>query len=231
MAQLPDQSRFSQKQISMKTADWYFDFISPYAYLQAARLDELSTLVNIRARPVLFAGLLNHHGQLGPAEIAPKRQFIFRQALWLAKRQGIPMKLPPAHPFKPLPALRLAIAMDCDIRAVKTIFDFIWRDGYDVDNPQNWERLTRALGLENVEESLSDPAVKQTLRDNTDEAIAQGVFGVPTLVFDGEIFWGHDATDLLVDYLNDATCVKRDIFAPVDNLAQGVAQRKQVAPK
>ena len=231
MAQLPDQSRFSQKQISMKTADWYFDFISPYAYLQAARLNELSTLVNIRARPVLFAGLLNHHGQLGPAEIAPKRQFIFRQALWLAKRQGIPMKLPPAHPFKPLPALRLAIAMDCDIRAVKTIFDFIWRDGRDVDNPQDWEQLTDTLGLGNVDERLSDPSVKQALRDNTDEAIAQGVFGVPTLVVDNEIFWGHDTADLLVDYLNDEDGVKRDIFEPVDGLAQGLAQRKQFTAK
>jgi len=97
----------------MKTADWYFDFISPYAYLQAARLDELAKHANIRARPVLFAGLLNHHGQLGPAEIAPKRKFVFRQSLWTAKHQGIPMKLPPAHPFKPLPPLRLAIAMSC----------------------------------------------------------------------------------------------------------------------
>ena len=113
----------------MKTADWYFDFISPYAYLQSTRLNALSGHIRIHAKPVLFAGLLNHHGQLGPAEIEPKRQFVFRQALWLAKCQGVDMKLPPEHPFNPLPPLRLALAMNCEIEAVQTIFNFIWRDG------------------------------------------------------------------------------------------------------
>jgi 2-hydroxychromene-2-carboxylate isomerase len=225
----------------MKTADWYFDFISPYAYLQCARLGELSDYAQIRARPVLFAGLLNHHGQLGPAEIAPKREFIFRQALWLAIRQGLPMKLPPAHPFKPLPPLRLAIAMDCDIEAIRTIFDFIWRDGRDVDNPREWEQLIRALNLDNtgfdnaafdnIDAQLSDPLVKQTLHDNTNEAIARGIFGVPTLVVDDELFWGHDASDFFLDYLNDGQNIKRNIFAPVDGLAQGSAQRKQIQRK
>ena len=215
----------------MKTADWYFDFISPYAYLQAARLDELAKHANIRARPVLFAGLLNHYGQLGPAEIAPKRKFVFRQSLWTAKHQGIPMKLPPAHPFKPLPPLRLAIAMSCDIGAINTIFDFIWREGRDIDNPDEWKRLTDALGLDDVDARLSDPSVKQVLRENTDEAIARGVFGVPTLVVDGEIFWGHDAADQFLDYLTDEARMKRDVFEPVDGLAQGSAQRKPVAGK
>ena len=215
----------------MKTADWYFDFISPYAYLQAARLDELAKHANIRARPVLFAGLLNHYGQLGPAEIAPKRKFVFRQSLWTAKQHGIPMKLPPAHPFKPLPPLRLAIAMDCDIGAIKTIFDFIWREGRDIDNPEEWKRLTDALGLDYVDARLSDPSVKQALRENTDEAIARGVFGVPTLVVDGEIFWGHDTADQFLDYLTDEARMKRDVFEPVDGLAQGSAQRKPVAGK
>lgn len=213
----------------MKTADWYFDFISPYAYLQSARLGELARHANIRPRPVLFAGLLNHHGQLGPAEIAPKRKFVFRQSLWMAKRQGIPMKLPPAHPFKPLPPLRLALATDCDIAAIKTIFDFIWRDGHDIDNPDEWRQLTDTLGLENVDARLSDPAIKQALRENTDEAIAHGVFGVPTLVIDGEIFWGHDAADQFLDYLSDPARMRRDVFEPVDALAQGSAQRKPVA--
>jgi len=215
----------------MKTADWYFDFISPYAYLQATRLGELSMHAHIRARPVLFAGLLNHYGHLGPAEIAPKRQFVIRQALWLAKRQGIEMKLPPAHPFQPLPLLRLAIAMNCDIDAINTIFDFIWRDGHDPDNPAEWEKLTQSLGIGNVAETLSQPHIKRALRDNTDEAIARGVFGVPTLVVDDQVFWGHDAADFFLDYLRDPTSLERDIFEPAGRLSQGTVQRKQVQRK
>lgn len=213
----------------MKTADWYFDFISPYAYLQTTRLRTLSDQVEIRAKPVLFAGLLNHHGQLGPAEIEPKRQFIFRQALWMAKREGIDMKLPPEHPFNPLPPLRLALAMNCDIDAIKTIFDFIWREGRNTDDAEEWKSLTDTIGVTDADEKLAEPAIKNALRSNTDEAIARGVFGVPTLMVDDELFWGHDATDFLLDYLHQPDTLRRDIFKPVDKLAQGAARRKRPA--
>jgi 2-hydroxychromene-2-carboxylate isomerase len=210
----------------MPTADWYFDFISPYAYLQAARLGNLAERVHVRARPVLFAGLLNHHGQLGPAEIAPKRQFVFRQALWLARRDGIAMQLPPSHPFNPLPPLRLAIALDCKVDAITTIFDFIWRDGRDPDDPGEWQQLTEALGVVDAAQALSDPQVKQTLRENTEQAIADGVFGVPTLVIDDELFWGYDATWFALDYLADPAALRREVFDPVDGFAQSAIQRK-----
>jgi 2-hydroxychromene-2-carboxylate isomerase len=211
----------------MKTADWYFDFISPYAYLQSTRLNEIADQVEVRAKPVLFAGLLNHHGQLGPAEIEPKRQFTFRQALWLAKQQGIHIKLPPEHPFNPLPPLRLALAMNCDIKAIQAIFNFIWREGRNMGVAEEWNSLTEAVGLTDANEKLADPTVKNALRSNTDEAIARGVFGVPTLIVDDELFWGQDADDFLLEYLNQPDAVRRDIFEPVNNLAQGAARRKR----
>ena len=211
----------------MKTADWYFDFISPYAYLQSTRLPEIATHLQIRAKPVLFAGLLNHHGQLGPAEIGPKREFVFRQSLWLARRQGIDMKLPPEHPFKPLPPLRLALAMNSDIDAIQTIFNFIWRDGRNTGDAEEWKALTQMVGLSNANERLADPEVKNALRTNTDEAIARGVFGVPTLVVDDQRFWGYDTDEFLLEYLKQPDALARDIFEPVDNLRQGAAQRKR----
>jgi len=213
----------------MKTADWYFDFISPYAYLQSTRLQELAQRAIIRPRPVLFAGLLNHHGHLGPAEIPPKRAFVFRQALWLAQRQGINMKLPPHHPFNPLPPLRLALALNCRVDVVQAIFSFIWREGGNCDDTDDWASLTGKLGVVNPAERLSDPAVKNALRENTEDAIARGVFGVPTLVVDNELFWGHDAADFFLDYLADPDSMRTSIFEPVNALAQGAAQRKRTA--
>jgi 2-hydroxychromene-2-carboxylate isomerase len=64
----------------MRIADWYFDFISPFAYLQSEQLHRLQPLVQIRYRPVLFAGLLKHWGNKGPAEVLPKRQFTYEFA-------------------------------------------------------------------------------------------------------------------------------------------------------
>ena len=98
----------------MKTIDWYFDFISPFAYLASASLQRLPESVELRLHPILFAGLLKHHETKGPAEIPSMRRFTFRHIRWLADRHHIELKPPPAHPFNPLPLLRLAIALDAD---------------------------------------------------------------------------------------------------------------------
>ena len=113
----------------MASVDWYFDFISPFAYLQSEQLTLLGPAVRVRYRPVLFAGLLNAHGHKGPAEIPRKRVFSYRFLVWQARRMGIAFKMPPEHPFNPLPLLRLAIACDCAPVAVHRIFRFVWRDG------------------------------------------------------------------------------------------------------
>ena len=85
----------------MPSANWYFDFISPFAYLQLGRFDELPGDVNVTLKPVLFAGLLKHWGQLGPAEIPPKRTFVYRFFKWHADQRGLPFVMPPSHPAAP----------------------------------------------------------------------------------------------------------------------------------
>jgi 2-hydroxychromene-2-carboxylate isomerase len=184
----------------MATADWYFDFVSPFAYLQSEQLASLAPKLALRYRPVLFAGLLAAHGQKGPAEIPAKRTFTYRHVLWLAKRQGIVLKLPPEHPFNPLPLLRLALACDCAPDAIHRIFRFVWRDGRLPDLPIEWAELTHGLGIADAHTRIADPEVKAALRRATDEAIARGVFGVPTLAIGGELFWGADATQMAADY-------------------------------
>ncbi len=181
-------------------ADWYFDFVSPFAYLQSEQLASLAPTITVRYKPVLFAGLLGAHGQKGPAEIESKRAFTYRFVLWQAKRLGIPLKLPHEHPFNPLPLLRLAIACDCEPAAIHRIFRFVWRDGRLPDLPIEWAELTQNVNLPNADARIADPEVKDTLRRNTDEAISRGVFGVPTLALRGELFWGVDATQMAADY-------------------------------
>ena len=182
----------------MPTADWYFDFVSPFAYLQSEQLGLLGN-VRIRYRPVLFAGLLQAHDHKGPAEIARKRVFTYRFAVWQARRLGIAFKMPPEHPFNPLPLLRLALACDCTPDAVHRIFRFVWRDGRMPDLPIEWAELVADLRLPDAQARIADPDVKDALRRNTDEAIARGVFGVPTLAIGDELFWGADATQMAAE--------------------------------
>ena len=107
----------------MVKVSWVFDVISPFAYLAFPQLSRLPAHVSVEFVPVLFAGLLQHFGQLGPAEIPSKRRFTYRFALWRARQLGLPMRMPPAHPFNPLAALRLIIAAGSDQRAAGTVLD------------------------------------------------------------------------------------------------------------
>ena len=178
---------------------WYFDFVSPYSYLQFAAYPELMQTAELR--PVLFAGLLNHWGGKGPAEVPAKRLQTYRYTYWQAGHHGIAMTYPPAHPFNPIQALRLAIALDCRYEAVKAIFDFIWKEGRSVND--EWPALTAKLGIADADALISQQRMKDALAANGREAIARGVYGVPTFDTGEELFWGLDATDMLLDYLAD----------------------------
>lgn len=185
----------------MPSADWYFDFVSPFSYLQCEQLPALERSLRVRYRPVLFAGLLKANEHRGPAEIPAKRRFTYRFVVWQARQLGIPLKFPAEHPFNPLPLLWLAIAADSEPEAVRRIFRFVWRDGRLGDLPIEWAELIAELGFPDAAERIASIEIKDALRRNTDNAIARGVFGVPTLAIGEELFWGADATAMAADYV------------------------------
>lgn len=196
----------------MKQLTFYFDPISPYAALAFEALPEALAghSVEVTYRPILFAALLQALGQKGPAEIEPKRHWTFRQVAWLAHRQGVVLDPPAQHPFNPLPLLRLAWACaapegqpgDTPGRwVVEQLFHHVWRGaGADASDAARLAELTARL------QPAQDPAadvVKQRLRSETEAALERGVFGVPTLAFEGRLFWGQDALPMLRAALDD----------------------------
>lgn len=192
---------------SSRRIDCYFDFVSPWSYLALERLEELPRDLGLELHPVLFAGLLQHWGHLGPAEIASKRLFTLRHVQWMAQDRGIALIVPPVFPFNPVPLLRLAVAAGATRSAVRTIFRFVWREGRLADSPDALSELRAMVGVE-ASPGLDDPAVKERLRDNGRRAIARGVFGVPAFIVDGELFWGHDGLDFLLAYLEDPAILR-----------------------
>jgi 2-hydroxychromene-2-carboxylate isomerase len=206
--------------VSDRSLEWYFDFISPFSYLQSAKLGELAAQARISCRPVLFAGLLQHFGNTGPAEIAPKRRWTFEHVAWLAHAHGIPLTFPPMHPFVPLRLLRLSIVLGNSLEVVQRLFAFVWRDGHLPSDDDAFGRLLAECGVALAD--LDAPAVKQALRANTDAAIAAGVFGVPSAVIDGDVFWGFDATPMISARLAGDAFFASPAYAAARELPEGV---------
>lgn len=204
---------------------WFFDVVSPFSYLQFARLEPLRQNCRIEYLPILFAGLLKHWQQKGPAEIDGKRLFTYRHCTWLAQRRGLAFRFPPRHPFNPLPALRLILALDAREDVVRQVFEFIWAEGRDLGAAGEFAALAQRLGVSNVEGLIETSGAKRRLQENTDAAIAAGVFGVPTFLCRGELFWGDDATEMVADFIADPQMLERPEMRRLRSLDVGAARR------
>lgn len=206
--------------------DWYFDFVSPYAYLQFQRLPELPASVEVALRPVVLGAMLTHWGQLGPAEIPPKRDATYRHVQWLAHRAGLPLRMPAAHPFVSLPLLRLSLALDSTRAVVARLFEFVWVDGHIPQQAAPWAALCAEFGVDPASDFAS---VKDLLRAYTGQAIARGVYGVPTAVVDGERFFGLDTTDLLLEFVRDPASYRASPWGRAQEVPIAAARGKAPA--
>jgi 2-hydroxychromene-2-carboxylate isomerase len=206
-------------------ATLYFDFISPFAYLLFKQLDKLPSGLEINFKPVLFAGLLKHWAHKGPAEIHEKRKFTYRFVQWQAEQLGIPLQFPPAHPFNPVKMLRLAVALGSGHDVIQKIFDFIWGKGGDVTDTAALEQLARDLGAASIDTLVENKIIKEQLIRNGEEAIANGVFGVPTFLADGNLFWGADSLGMLLAYLGDPNLLRSDEMRRISDLPVGVERK------
>lgn len=185
----------------MKHITFYLDFISPYAYLAFEKLPEAlkGLSYSVTYKPLLFAGLLKHWGQKGPAEIESKRAWTFRHVQWLAHHHGIELQAPAQHPFNPLALLRLMLACapagGAPNRYVcERVLHHVWRGGLDANDPARLAALASELAPAREPGAES---VKRELAAHTEAAIARGLFGVPTIDVDGRQFWGFDSLDMV----------------------------------
>tara|TARA_B100000902_G_scaffold324437_1_gene318607 strand:- start:2604 stop:3236 length:633 start_codon:yes stop_codon:yes gene_type:complete len=210
----------------MIKAKWYFDFISPFAYLQFAQFSKLPTNIEITPVPAVFGAILQHWGQLGPAEIPPKRRFVYRFFQWNADQLGIPFAMPPMHPFNPIPALRLCTAVGASIEHTRAVFDLIYGKGIQPDSPEGIQLIGEALNIPNPESAMQDTLVKESLRSNTARATSDGVFGVPSFVIDGEVFWGGDSTEMMLDFLKNPALFKTPEMKRISNMEMGLTRKK-----
>ena len=207
---------------------FYLDFISPYAYLAFEELPKQLMGISHRVeyRPILFGAVLNHHGHMGPAEIPGKREWTYRQVLWQGKQMGVKLDMPLAHPFNPLSLLRLAVACSDDGApnryVCETILRHVWQGGYAADDASRFTELATGLA---PKRDMQDAEVKNQLKSNTEQAIAKGVFGVPTFAIDDKLFWGLDALPMLRQYIEKNPLFDEADWQSVDSIKTGITRK------
>ncbi|NKB87843.1 MAG: 2-hydroxychromene-2-carboxylate isomerase [Acidobacteria bacterium] len=182
----------------MKTVTLHLDFVSPYTYLLLTQCDRFARThgVEWRIRPVVYGAILDATGLVGPVETDAKRAYTFRDVVRAAHMLNVPLKGPPAHPFRSLGALRLLAAyQDAQVAMplAQGLASAAWAEGRDLTSTNVLSDVAGHLDLQlDVEDTIAAPDIKLTLRDNTTAALSAGVFGVPTASLEGELFWGHD---------------------------------------
>jgi 2-hydroxychromene-2-carboxylate isomerase len=218
----------------MRDIHFYFDVISPYAWLAFKALP--STLEGIAHRvhyhPVVFGAMLKHHGQLGPAELPGKRDWTYRQVMWLAKQQGTVLQMPASHPFNSLALQRMAVATSPNgeptREVVEAIFKHVWCSGLEAADANRMAELQTHLtqwmqqSQPNFQIDIQAQEVKQKLQQQTQAAIDLGLFGVPSMVVDGQVFWGQDALPMLRAYLEGDAWFQSSDWRDVGQLPVGV---------
>ncbi|QSQ23661.1 2-hydroxychromene-2-carboxylate isomerase [Pyxidicoccus parkwayensis] len=184
------------------------DYLSPYAYLAWTRMPAIAARHGrvVEPVPVLLAGLLNALGNVGPAEIPPKRVYVFKHTSRIAHGFGVPLVPPPSHPFNPLLALRVTAAVEdweARSRLVSALYASAWGGGKGVETPEAVSSAIQAAGLDasSLLAAAQTQEVKDRVRRNTEEALAAGAFGVPSILADGELFFGVDSLEHLEQYL------------------------------
>ena len=199
----------------MKQVEFYFDFLSPYSYLSWnwVRKQFLESKFQFEFLPVVMSKIIHHYDTKGPAEIASKRNYLYRDCLRFAALNEIPFRTPTKLPFNSLYALRMSVAesvedagsdqYELQFKLIDAIFTSGWGNGLDIGDPDVLLQICRDAGLDGAKllEAASGGEARSAVKKNIKRALSNGVFGVPTFIVDGELFWGNDSTPSLVRVL------------------------------
>jgi 2-hydroxychromene-2-carboxylate isomerase len=186
---------------------FYFDFSSSYSYLAQARIAEIEheTGRSVHYRPFVLGAIFHKLGHSVPASDSVKMAYLDHDLKRSAKALNIDFALPPAFPFNAMLAMRVFYAIDSRDSSkardyAAKAFEAVYAQQKDLADPSTIEQIVGELGLDYAALSTGKPfdSAKSTLKLHTQNAIEAGVFGAPSFVADGELFWGADRIDLVI---------------------------------
>ncbi|POF38852.1 disulfide bond formation protein DsbA [Pseudomonas laurylsulfativorans] len=194
-----------------KTVEFLFDLGSPTTYLAYTQLPAIceqtdSQLIYI---PILLGGVFKATGNASPATIPAKGRHMILDLDRYARRYGVPLKFNPHFPINTLMLMRAATGIQLHhperfIAFIDCLFRALWVDGRNLNDPATVAAVLSDNGFDpnEVLALTADETVKATLKDNTEKAVQRGVFGVPSMFVDNQLYFGQDRLDFVLEALS-----------------------------
>ena len=193
-----------------KAVDFYFDVGSPAAYLAWTQLPAIAQATGARIdyKPMLLGGVFQATGNHSPTTVPAKGDYMMADLGRYARRYGIPFRTNPCFPINTLTLMRAATAVQMREPArfsgfVDAVYQAIWADAKNMNDPQLVGEVLRAAGFDPAAmvAQAAEPEVKDRLKAVTQDAVARGVFGAPSFIVDGILYWGQDRLDFVKEAL------------------------------
>ena len=193
-----------------RSVEFFFDFGSPTSYLAWTQLPGICAAngAQLVHRPMLLGGVFQATGNASPVTIPAKGRYMLTDMARFARRYGVPMQFNPHFPINTLPLMRAAIGIqvampDRFIDFVTTVYQAMWIEARNTGDPTVAAEVLERGGFDAqaVLALASDPAVKEALKANTEEAVRRGAFGAPTMFVGEQMFFGQDRLDFVAQAL------------------------------
>jgi 2-hydroxychromene-2-carboxylate isomerase len=186
----------------IKTIDFYFDFVSPYAFISFQQIKEVKYKQDFkfRLKPILLGGLHNLHKITAPAFIPAKARFMIRDCKMISEKNKISFKFNSYFPIKTVELMRGVLIAEEDGMAneyIDKIFEALWVSGLNLNDQTVIDKVLKNLNInpKTFALRLSNQNLKDKLRKKTQEACDIGIFGAPTFYVNNKVFWGQDRID------------------------------------
>jgi 2-hydroxychromene-2-carboxylate isomerase len=191
-----------------KQVEFFFDFGSPTAYLAYKRLPQIArdTGADIVWRPMLLGGVFKSTGNASPVMVPAKGAYMFKDMARFAKKFAVPLAMNPHFPINTLPLMRIAAGLVGDARFapfVEAAYNAMWAQPRNMGDPDEIRATLNQAGLDGAAllALAEDPAAKDRLKTNTEEAVSRGAFGAPTFFVGEEMFFGQDRLEFVAEAL------------------------------
>ena len=182
--------------------DFYFDIISPYAYIAYKKILKIKD-INFKPKPILLGGLHNLAGITAPAFNKYKMKNMQNDCELVAKKNNISFKWNSKFPINSLNIMRgyLCVKDNKKEEYLKNFFEAYWKEDLDLSNEENIKILLKKLKIDQHDffNLIKNQDTKDKLKQFTQEAFEKEVFGAPTFIVNNKIFWGQDRLEYALD--------------------------------